>query len=429
MVTVDGLFTPQQETLGQRVRAALASAEWTSLRAAVAFVKLSGVKLLYDELDAFGNRNPGAISLSVGIDHGGSSAEAVSALYSLTTAHGGELWIVNNPQGSPRPTFHPKMWLFSSDTDAKLLLVGSGNMTRGGLYTNYEASVAIRAHTQERVIVDAGAFLDAVRDGNRPDVRLATTEVLQELHNEGHLPSEPEGNRVAAASNSLRGLTSRGRSRQPKFPGLRFEISVPPNSSNVPECQLNLRRPPSFGRDAVARDSDERPRGPEASESASSGGPPQHTAFYITIRMGVKTEVFLAKTPLEEDPAFFGAPFWGHTTPKSANNVAQPQADPMPLVSIKLHTAPPVEVDNHPLKLWTYTHGSSANDDFRTNFTAEVNKQIPLDSVARFERDPPEYGHLQFVIDIYPPGHARYAEMRAKCDRTLPGGKRHYGWE
>jgi len=145
--------------------------------------------------------------------------------------------------------------------------------------------------------------------------------------------------------------------------------------------------------------------------------------------MGRKTEVFLAKTPLEEDPAFFGAPFRGLTTPKQSNNIPQPQADPMPVVDVKLHTNPPLELRDYLLKLWTYSHGSSANDDFRTYFTAEIHNQIPDDSVVRFERDPPENAHLQFAIDIYPPEHSRYAEMRDKCDRMLPGGRRFYGWE
>ena len=40
---------------------------------------------------------------------------------------------------NPLPhTFHPKLYLFKSDDHAEMVM-GSGNLTEGGLYTNYEA--------------------------------------------------------------------------------------------------------------------------------------------------------------------------------------------------------------------------------------------------------------------------------------------------
>ena len=99
------------------------------------------------------------------------------------------------------------------------------------------------------------------------------------------------------------------------------------------------------------------------------------------------------------------------------------------MVRIELHTAPPVVVDNHELKLWTYTYGNSANGDFRTNFTAGLQQQIADDSVVRIERDPVQRPDLQFLIDIFPPGHPAYAAARAKCTVQLPNSARLFGWE
>lgn len=39
-------------------------------------------------------------------------------------------------------TFHPKLYLFKSPSAAEVL-IGSGNLTEGGLYTNYESTVKI----------------------------------------------------------------------------------------------------------------------------------------------------------------------------------------------------------------------------------------------------------------------------------------------
>lgn len=106
---------------------------WTHFRAAVAFVKRSGTKHLRESLANFAQS--GDVEMLVGIDHNGSSEEGLRDLIDAV-APKGRLLVFHNALAH---TFHPKVYLFKSQ-DAAEVIVGSGNLTQGGLFTNYEAS-------------------------------------------------------------------------------------------------------------------------------------------------------------------------------------------------------------------------------------------------------------------------------------------------
>jgi HKD family nuclease len=74
------------------------------------------------------------LRLTVGVDLGGTSRDVLEELLRWNC----EVFIFHNP--IPRATFHPKIYLFENATETTLI-VGSNNLTDGGLYTNYEAAV------------------------------------------------------------------------------------------------------------------------------------------------------------------------------------------------------------------------------------------------------------------------------------------------
>lgn len=123
--------------LGDFLVQSFANPDWTIFRAAVAFVKRSGTKHIRSALTAFSKRASAAIS--VGIDSGGTSAEGLEDLLAAVTP-GGKLRVFHNAGSS---TFHPKVYLFKNRIAANIV-VGSGNLTEGGLYTNYEAGIHLR---------------------------------------------------------------------------------------------------------------------------------------------------------------------------------------------------------------------------------------------------------------------------------------------
>ena len=62
------LLSPDATRLGDVLKESLSSADWGTFRAAIAFVKYSGVKHIYDELKQFVQNK--SVKISVGVDTG-----------------------------------------------------------------------------------------------------------------------------------------------------------------------------------------------------------------------------------------------------------------------------------------------------------------------------------------------------------------------
>ncbi len=186
----------ENHSLGARLVKRLGGKDrWTNLRGAVAYAKMSGVGHLVGPLRTFLHDNPEAtVSLSVGIGMRVSSYEGVETLRNELPDGRGLLFICHNTMDGGLHAFHPKCWELSSNGAAydRVILVGSGNLTNGGLYTNYELGVEVVASLteDEPFIKQVSAFLDRRLDESRLDVRRATPEILQELLESGDLPRE-----------------------------------------------------------------------------------------------------------------------------------------------------------------------------------------------------------------------------------------------
>lgn len=124
-------FTGQ---LGNRLIELLNSRNYQTLNIVVAFAKNSGVLRIKEALENFRNHG-GEVNVYVGVDLGGTSYEALTNLLLLTDT----LTVVHAEKGQ---TFHPKIYQFLGDEEG-LIIVGSHNLTGGGLWTNFESSVHI----------------------------------------------------------------------------------------------------------------------------------------------------------------------------------------------------------------------------------------------------------------------------------------------
>lgn len=110
----------------------LSLANITDFLAGVAFVKQSGVQRISSELKAVGGR----AAFFVGIRNEITSYQGVLALLSA----GASVWAVDT--ASRRRVYHPKIYLSSSASKA-LAVIGSANLTAGGLGFNVEASAKL----------------------------------------------------------------------------------------------------------------------------------------------------------------------------------------------------------------------------------------------------------------------------------------------
>jgi hypothetical protein len=176
-----GLWQAAPPTLGDRLSDELRSHNGTLATFAVAFASGGGVHLLAPAIDEF-RGGGGRLIAYVGVGRRGTSHEALRALLHLAD----ETWIVHNPARGV--LYHPKVYLFESD-DVGLYVVGSGNLTTGGLVRNLEAhvygGVASLAHEP---FVSLRRSMAAIPEVNK---RRLDDALLAELQDKGYLAVEP----------------------------------------------------------------------------------------------------------------------------------------------------------------------------------------------------------------------------------------------
>lgn len=133
-VTFYGQPYDEEATAGAFVRRVLSDDRFTTFTAVVAWARFRGIRRISDDLDALRSRG-GAARLVVGIDEGIATRPGLL----LALRHFSEVFVLHD---RPGVTFHPKLYLAEGD-EAAALLVGSGNLTAGGLFSNYEAALEI----------------------------------------------------------------------------------------------------------------------------------------------------------------------------------------------------------------------------------------------------------------------------------------------
>lgn len=98
-----------------------------------AWAKGSGLSRIADRLDAFRSRG-GRVEIIVGVSEGGATKEGLQLAMDLSD----EAFVFHDPAR----TFHPKVYL-ATGAARREAIVGSSNLTAGGLGWNYEASLWI----------------------------------------------------------------------------------------------------------------------------------------------------------------------------------------------------------------------------------------------------------------------------------------------
>lgn len=142
-------FTGQ---LGTRLIELLDSSDYHTLNILVAFAKNSGVLRIKDSFEKF-RALGGKVNVYVGVDLGVTSYEALTALLLCSDS----LNVVHSEKGQ---TFHTKIYQFLGKENG-LIVVGSHNLTGGGLWTNFESSVLIPVGGQS---TNEGELVNGLKD-------------------------------------------------------------------------------------------------------------------------------------------------------------------------------------------------------------------------------------------------------------------------
>jgi len=154
----------------------MASATRTMM--AVAFVKFSGVRLIQENLVGLLDRG-GEAEIIFGLDFSLTEPRALSRVMEIQASHPAlTLFAFSNPYLPGRePAFHPKLYMFEQADGDWTAIIGSSNLSRGGLIDNVEIGVAIDGPKTNPVIAAALSFYASVR--GRESLFAPTDEYLE----------------------------------------------------------------------------------------------------------------------------------------------------------------------------------------------------------------------------------------------------------
>lgn len=401
--TQDVLIQPEGEfRLGDYLKQSFADVRWNEFRAAVAFVKYSGTKHIRQRLADFAQR--ASVKVSVGIDSGGTSVEGLADLLKALEDHG-EVWVFHNANSS---TFHPKMYLFKNENEADMV-IGSGNLTEGGLYTNYEAGARLLLNrskdTDAALLVAVEAALDA---WSRPHDGLCyqlDDYLLQQLTDRENVPIEAESWEAEERSRAAK--------RTGKQPPIFNRISVP-RAPAVP------RESPDLPEEATQEDSEDiivevAPRAPAQ--------PGQYQAFVMTLQrtdVGVgqttkgtsrrSPEIFIPLAGRDADPDFWGWP-----------NLFTPDATKhgkMDRFGVKMRIGTGIVDVN--MMTWPDKH------DFRLR-SEQLRSAGDVGDILYLERSDGGFG-FTYYVEVIPQSSARHSHYLAQCVNPVRNSKRLWGY-
>lgn len=187
------LFQPFADiSMGEFIIEALSGAcgDFHLFQAAVAFAKKSGVQHVEAQLKEFVGNGKDA-RIVVGVDLNGTTVEGLESLLDAL-GDNGDLFV--NHDENMFVTFHPKTYFFES-VDMALLIIGSGNLTAGGLYSNDEGFAIMelkKSNLDDQAVIDQYKenFEKWCDEESELVRKIADKDDIQALMNAGYILNE-----------------------------------------------------------------------------------------------------------------------------------------------------------------------------------------------------------------------------------------------
>lgn len=415
--------------LGDFLLSHFADPQWTCFRAAIAFVKRSGTLFVRQPLLAFSNRAD--VRISVGIDLNGSSREGLSDLLDGTPQ--GQVFVYRNNGPS---TFHPKVYVFKS-TQMADVLVGSGNLTRGGLYTNYEASLAVSlnlADAEDRAFLEIiEGVLDSWSQPQDGTCYLLTPELIEQLMAQGLVRTEAELQAAQQAAAQTSGAasgpptTAPPHQETPVVPAPLFlTVTVPPppviSQFQVEIAAENATEVLEPGPVVVIP-----PPGILPSQEA---GP---SCFVMTLQntdVGVgqttpgtsrrSPEVFIPLAALDQNPNFWSFP--GEFTPDEEWNIDHPQNRRNGLGKMDRLNVPMRIGGIHLVRMFF----NPRKGDFRLG-NETLRSAGNVGDILLVRRVHPANG-FEYDVQVAPQGSPLFDELQPYCTTVVPHSPKRFGY-
>jgi HKD family nuclease len=384
------------QRLGDFLLSGFASGAET-FRGAAAFARRSGVRHLSKAISHFsGTRR---LELVVGVDLQGTSVEALEGLL----ACGGPnavFSVFHNPGG---PTFHPKVYRFTRAKESRLY-VGSGNLTQGGLYSNYEAGLVVNLDRSlaeaDALFVQSEALFDQWQKPGVATVASLSASLIKELRDAGLIVNETT--LVAATAKSGAGSAAGA------VPLKSFKVAPTPAPPQVsPPAPLA----------SIA--------GSSAATVASKGATYLMTLQNTDVGVGQTTkgtakrspEVFIPLAALRANPDFWGWPTLFVSDPNYVGKLDGDGRGKMDRVDI------PLIVNGTPTRMrMTY---NPVKRDIRLG-SGPLRDSGNVDDILELEI---QAGAGGYVATIVPPTDTRYKPLAKLCSEVVrPPSKKRFGY-
>ena len=180
-----------EDRTGKVLARILESGARRDFRFAVAYARRAGARVLEGPVRGF-IREGGTVQGVVGINQGNTSHQGLSLLSDVI---GDGLHLRCGRRGGA--VFHPKLYFFgdrAGEVAPASVVVGSSNLTRGGLEANEECDVLLEDFSPRGEFAKSvGAFWEELRaSGDRFATIRATTDILKELLECGALVDESQ---------------------------------------------------------------------------------------------------------------------------------------------------------------------------------------------------------------------------------------------
>ena len=369
------------------------SRPWTQFRAAVAFAKHSGTKHIASSLGAFAKENQ--VEIIVGIDHRGTSFEGLSDLMEAVSTHGRVIVFHNRLPY----TFHPKIYLFKSDTAAEVIL-GSGNLTEGGLFTNYEAAFRLPFDLSDPIEAAGLQSIEEVlndwADPARGTAHILSETLLNRLVGLGFVPKEalaaPETRDAMAPQSTAAGNVEEEVETEPLF-AARAEPRAPTTPSATRAEEVSKPRTGIKGFVMTLQQTD-------VGVGQTTTGTARRSP-----------EIFIPLSARDANPGFWKWP--NAFTPDPSRQ------DKLDRFNVRMSLGGRIISVN--MMTWPDKR------DFRLRSEA-LRSAGSIGDIMRMEKvEDLAYG-FEFYVEIVPKGTTQFPVYRALCTKSVRNSDKHYGY-
>ena len=182
-----------QQPLYELLRRDLNDAD--EFRAASAFLNSGGLSYVMPSMQRI-LEGEGSVHIVHGADFRITEPEAIRDLVELKMRYGNMSYFVHCDWWlTTRHSFHPKLYITTADYRNYCAVIGSSNLTRGGMSENIEVNTVIRGNRSEEPISQCLGAFESIMDNIallQPD--LTFVEMYEQLHQNAEslpLPQEP----------------------------------------------------------------------------------------------------------------------------------------------------------------------------------------------------------------------------------------------